>query len=380
MKSVSLCSYSYNDGELLHGLLSSLAAWPRLPDEIVLVDDGSDKPFKLTPAERKLPVCLIRLPENRGFTTAKHTALSAATGDIIIGMDCDGRLEGPYLDNAERLLARPEAGLVSIADSRQAEGDLLSSYLHRFEVEPRPKDAAEAEFLAGGSFALRRETWREIGGLSGYKRDLAEDFYLSLELRKRGYKLLLERECKLRFVRRISRRTFCRRLWKCYEESWLAALRPEKALTDVFELPLTVARRHCAEIIAGHPPVWLYFELLSLCHVGLMFCGRLGPEGIIPPGSGVALLGVLQSGPGKYPALYRLLKADLMRGGALPLAEPREPGPADRSRRALHCDWQSFAAFLGELDKNRLLEYLEKIGVEEILDDEAALQSDFSSY
>lgn len=380
MKNISLCSFTYNDGELLHGLLTEIPAWPRRPDEIVLVDDGSAAPFALTDEERKLPVRLLRLPENRGFRAAKQAGVSAARGDLIVALDCDGRLSGNFLNNAARMLQDPQVGLVGVSDARQAEGDQLSSYLHVFEMEERPQGARETEFLAGGAFALRREVWEEVGGFKDYAGLLAEDYYLSVILRKRGYRLLLETESRLRFVRRLSRTAFCRRIWKCYEESWLAALRPETPLPDFFRLPLLVARRHCARISGEHPPAWIYFELLSACHSALMFCNALGPAGALPVTAGPDLLRALHDKLAARSKLYRLLKADLLRAGSLPLAEPRPPRPEDDSPLARSCDWSAFAAFLDELEESLALEYLERHGVREILADEAAIETHFSSY
>lgn len=380
MNKISLCSFTYNDGELLHGLLAEIPAWPRQPDEIVLVDDGSDAPFALTGEERKLPVRLLRLPENRGFRTAKHVGVSAARGDVIVAVDCDGRLSGDFLNNAARMLHDPQVGLVGVYDARQAEGDRLSCYLNAFEMEERDQGARETEFLAGGAFALRREVWEEVGGFKDYAGLLAEDYYLSVTLRKRGYRLLLEDQSRLRFVRRLSRASFCRRTWKCYEESWLAALRPEKPLPDFFRLPLLVARRHCARISWEHPPAWIYFEILSSCHSALMFCNTLGPVGALPVAAGPDLLRVIHDKLAARSKLYRLLKADLLRAGSLPLAAPRPPRPDDASPLARNCDWSDFAAFLDELEDSLALEYLERSGVREILADEAAIETHFSSY
>lgn len=60
MQQVSLCSYTYNDANLLHDLLASIPAWSFQPDEIILMDDGSDEPFSLTEDEKKLPVKILR--------------------------------------------------------------------------------------------------------------------------------------------------------------------------------------------------------------------------------------------------------------------------------------------------------------------------------
>lgn len=380
MKRISLCSFTYNDGELLHGLLADVQTWPRRPDEIILVDDGSEPCFELTEQEKKLPVRLLRLPQNRGFREVKHHGLSAASGDIIISLDCDARLQGNFLNNAEKMLEDPRAGLVGIADARQAAADTLSSYINVFEAKPHPEGAEETEFLAGVAFALRRELWEEIGGFSGYSGTLAEDHYLSATLRKRGYKLLLERESHLRYVRRITRDVFCRRLWKWCGHSWLAGLNGDTPLPEQFRTMLLQTRWRCAEISGKHDLAWAYFELLHLAHIYLELCNALGPQGLLPINAGEELIRTLQTGLAGYPALFRLLKADLLRSGALPLKEVKAPAPQNKSRLAAECEWAYLAEFLHELNESLLFEYLDKKGVRDILADEAALRTDFSSY
>jgi glycosyltransferase involved in cell wall biosynthesis len=86
---VSLCTFTYNDGELADGLLAESAGWSVRPDEIVIVDDGSSPPY--VPASPPPGCRVLRQPANIGITRTKHEGVSALTGDALAAMDCDAR-------------------------------------------------------------------------------------------------------------------------------------------------------------------------------------------------------------------------------------------------------------------------------------------------
>ena len=85
MSSTSFCTFTYNDGRLAQKLLASIPGWSKQPDEIVIVDDGSDPPFSPHNDSNigALPLRIIRFPQNRGFAAAKSAGINAAQGKII---------------------------------------------------------------------------------------------------------------------------------------------------------------------------------------------------------------------------------------------------------------------------------------------------------
>src|SRR5881392_1901680 len=73
----------YNEESGLSRLLDAVEEQPEV-SELVVVDDGSDDRTAEILAERefRLPVQVIRHPENRGKGAAIRTALAAANGDL----------------------------------------------------------------------------------------------------------------------------------------------------------------------------------------------------------------------------------------------------------------------------------------------------------
>lgn len=380
MTKISLCSYTYNDQQLLHGFLEHLNSWPRQPDEIILLDDGSEQAFSLTAKEKKLPVRLIRLETNCGFTTARHTALSAATGDIIMSFDCDIHLQGNFLDHAAKVLADKSIGLFAPSEGGCYNHDLLSEYLNTFLPNNNIASDGETNFINGAAWAIRRELWEEVGGLSGYQHSSAEDHYLCKLLRDKGLRLLFDFESSKKTTRLMPRHVFCHREWQWCHQSWIKNIKAEVSLPEYVTGMLLQARWRSAKISGEYNPTWIYFELLYLSCIYLKFCHALGSAGRIPQDTGSALWKIIHEKLRAYPKLLNLLKADLLLAGALPLQETEAPEATDTSRLATNSNWKNLAGFLGELEESLILEYLEKIGVQQLLNDEKTFKADFSCY
>lgn len=148
MPHTSLCSYTYNDAALLHGLPASVPAWSVRPDEIILLDDGSDEPFALTEAEKALPVRIIRHERNMRFTRAKHNCISAAAGEIILAMDCDARVTNDFLELCVSALRNEEIGLLAPQAAPPVTDDYTSWYAYTFSFGKALSPQDDSEFAA----------------------------------------------------------------------------------------------------------------------------------------------------------------------------------------------------------------------------------------
>lgn len=91
---ISVITTIYNRPEHLRLMLASLASQSRVPDEIVVADDGSDE---VTGSEmnRLLPACgipfMVVRQEKEGYrlAAARNKAIRASTGDLLLFLDCD---------------------------------------------------------------------------------------------------------------------------------------------------------------------------------------------------------------------------------------------------------------------------------------------------
>jgi glycosyltransferase involved in cell wall biosynthesis len=110
---VSVVIPAFNSGPLVVEAVASVLAQTRVPDEIVVVDDGStdDTRDRLAPFGDR--VRYVR-QENQGVSAARNRGLKEARGDLIAFLDADDVWHPDKLAAQLRVLARrPEVGVVA---------------------------------------------------------------------------------------------------------------------------------------------------------------------------------------------------------------------------------------------------------------------------
>lgn len=104
--SVALCTY--NGACFLQAQLASINAQSRLPDELVVCDDGSGDDttaiLKNFSSHAKFPVRIYENEKNLGVVANFLKAISLCTGDLIALADQDDIWEQEKLADAERML------------------------------------------------------------------------------------------------------------------------------------------------------------------------------------------------------------------------------------------------------------------------------------
>jgi glycosyltransferase involved in cell wall biosynthesis len=90
-KTISLIVANYNNAPYLKAFIHSVLHSTRLPDEWIIIDDGSTDDSRAI-LERYAGVPFLNcifLPKNQGFTSALNLALQSASGDYIARADPD---------------------------------------------------------------------------------------------------------------------------------------------------------------------------------------------------------------------------------------------------------------------------------------------------
>ena len=92
MIKLSIIIPCYNAGEYIHELLDILA--PQITDEceVIIIDDGSDEPFKTD-----YDFTVIR-QQNGGASKARNVGLDTAKGEYIAFLDADDLISNKYVD------------------------------------------------------------------------------------------------------------------------------------------------------------------------------------------------------------------------------------------------------------------------------------------
>ena len=216
-----------DDAAHLRECLTLLGAQTRLPDEVVVVDNGS--------ADDSAAVALsfgarvVHEPV-RGVPAASAAGLDAAVGALLVRCDADTR---PPADWIERITARfaAEPGL----DALTGPGDFydqpglpgrLRSRLYAAAYRWAAGAAIAGVPVWGSNLALRAEAWRRVSGrVQRGRPDLHDDLDLSFHLALAGCTVHHDPTLRVGAAGRIfaslgSRRRQGRMAWATLRAGW----------------------------------------------------------------------------------------------------------------------------------------------------------------
>jgi glycosyltransferase involved in cell wall biosynthesis/GT2 family glycosyltransferase len=183
---VSAVIPAYNPAPFVEETIESILSQTHPHTEIILVDDGSDKPESrqlLAEIEgRGIANLRVVHQENRGLAGARNTGFRHARGEYVVPIDADDRLEPEMMASClAELKAHPEAGFCYF--DYYVFGD--TNYIER-PGEYNFYRLIEENFMACCIF-VRRGVWESIGGYDEWHRWGYEDWSFFLNLGKNGY-------------------------------------------------------------------------------------------------------------------------------------------------------------------------------------------------
>ncbi len=194
--SVSAAIAAYNAERFIERTLASVYAQTRVPEECIVVDDGSDDRSAEVVRAAYPQVTVIR-QANAGPAAAYNRAVRAASGDLVAFLDHDDEWLPEKLERQVAVLREhPEAcGVLCRA--------LVVDGVHRPPIRPDEQEVVELGFrdwffgsnLQGihrgmSSWLFRRETFSPpLGGLDESIRSFV-DFEALLRLGAQGYRVL----------------------------------------------------------------------------------------------------------------------------------------------------------------------------------------------
>ncbi len=181
---VSVIIPTYNRAELVCTAIDSLLAQIRLPDEIIVVDDGSTDDTAHVLEKYASPVRVIQQP-NAGRSAARNRGLDAASGDLIAFLDSDDYLLPESIAQRAKILEQqPELGAV------YSDAVLVSPDQHTMGIyssiypTPRPSGKIFAELARRNFMPLPTVMFRRPASVLRFDvtMDLAEDYDFWLRL------------------------------------------------------------------------------------------------------------------------------------------------------------------------------------------------------
>ncbi|MGD9722720.1 MAG: glycosyltransferase family 2 protein [Pirellulales bacterium] len=127
--SVSVIIPTYNRATLVSEAIDSALGQTRVPDEIIVVDDGSTDGTADVLRRYGAPVRVVS-QANRGRSAARNTGLQEARGDLILFLDSDDLLVPQCVEHCARILEREPETAVVYTDAHviDREGRIVGRY------------------------------------------------------------------------------------------------------------------------------------------------------------------------------------------------------------------------------------------------------------
>ncbi len=181
---------AYNAEKTIQSCLDALTLQTRLPDEIIVVDDGSIDQTRTIAESYSLVTVLPQ--KNKGPANARNNGAQKATGEIIIFLDSDCVPEKNWLEEMLRpFMDEKVVGVQGAYKSRQVS---LVAQFDQADIEyryERMKRATKLDWIGSYSAAYRRKIFlNEHGFDETFPKASGEDAELSYRLAEKGLTLV----------------------------------------------------------------------------------------------------------------------------------------------------------------------------------------------
>lgn len=194
---------AHNASETIGRVLDALLASRGASTEILVVDDAStDDTASLV---ERFPVTLLRRDTCGGPSAARNQAVEQAGGETVVFIDADVEVAPDTLARiAGYFASHPEiTALFGSYDSSPAAPGLISRYRNLLHHFVHQQGAREAATFWCGCGAVRRQVFRDIGGLSeSFSRPSIEDIEFGSRLHQAGHRIHLVPEIQVKHLKR----------------------------------------------------------------------------------------------------------------------------------------------------------------------------------
>ncbi len=202
---VSVIATVLNEARSLPGLLDSLVAQTRPPDEVVIADGGSrDGTLDVLGAYAgRLPLRVVAAP-GANIAQGRNVAIRAAAGDVIAVTDAGVRCAPDWLACLTEPFSEP--GVMAVAGFFQPDPHTVLETAMGATVLPEARDVNPSTYLPSSrSVAFRRAVWEGVGGYPEWL-DFSEDVIFDLNVRARYGPFLFVPQAQVHFRPRGSLR------------------------------------------------------------------------------------------------------------------------------------------------------------------------------
>ncbi len=183
----------YNEKDYLLPCLKALHEQTVPIDEIIVVDNNTTD-GSVREAKKHYPgVRFLNEPE-QGIVFARNRGFDAASGDILVKIDCDSIAYPGWMENLLRTIQGFD-GWTGYGDSQELNRFFqpIVGVVFRFFTYRINSLIAGTTIMFGSNLALTKEAWQEIKPNLHMRNDIWEDVDMSLALQNAGLKATASR-------------------------------------------------------------------------------------------------------------------------------------------------------------------------------------------
>lgn len=184
---VSVVITCFNDGQYIEQAVASILSQTLQPDEILIVDDGSEYQTKKIITKLKNKKIQIITQKNQGLPTARNNGIAQAKGRYILPLDADDFFEPTFIEKAVKILDSNETiGIVSCGFRwfNEESPELRRIYTSNATLE----DFLFANKCLSGSM-FRKICWSKVGGYDESMKLGYEDWEFWISITSHGWKM-----------------------------------------------------------------------------------------------------------------------------------------------------------------------------------------------
>lgn len=197
-----------NGGAQFRRCLAAIESSTVRPDEVIVVDDGSQDGTGGWAREAGATVLDSASPG--GPALARNLGAAHAAGDILFFCDADVEIRPDTIARIRRAFADdpPLAALFGSYDDSPGDSGFLSQYKNLFHHYVHQHGSENASTFWSGCGAIRRDVFLKHGGFStSYRLPSIEDIELGYRLRCGGCRIRLDRNLQVKHLKRWTLRS-----------------------------------------------------------------------------------------------------------------------------------------------------------------------------
>lgn len=200
---VSVIVPAYNEENSIKKCLTSIFSqdFPIDNYEVIVVNNNStDKTAEII--KKYFPKVKLISEKKQGVVFARIKGVESAKGKIITFTDADSIAQKYWLKNIVMAFKDPKVTAVGAIAKLGPE-----TPLSKFAEPIINKLNLAFKIMSGFDLSFRKEAYNKVGGFSP-KVNLAEDFYLSIKIKKTGKVVILKKNAILSSSRRYTQKEF----------------------------------------------------------------------------------------------------------------------------------------------------------------------------